>query len=316
MPPIRKSTDGDTASILAVVNAAAQAYRGIIPADRWHEPYMPLAELESEIADGVVFWVAEEDGRMSAVMGIQDKGDVALVRHAYVMPSLQRKGMGTSLLRHVRDLTPKPVLIGTWADASWAIEFYLRNGFNLVPTMRARSLLRKYWSISERQIETSVVLADESMDQNAPRFEFLMNLAVDVGDVMSMGAAPLGERRVVSILGGTFEGPGMRGEVLPGGADWQIARTDGVLDIDASYVLKEQGGGLVRVISQGYRYGSSEVLAALARGEDVDPSRYFFRAILRFETGAPYLESLNRTIAVATAERQARKVLLSAYRLL
>lgn len=150
----------------------------------------------------------------------------------------------------------------------------------------------------------------------ALRFDFLMNLAVDVGDVVSMGAAPLGERRVVSILGGTFEGPGMRGEVLPGGADWQIARKDGVLDLDARYALKEQAGGLIRVVSQGYRHGSSEVLAALARGEDVDPAKYFFRTIMRFETGATYLEWLNRTIAVATAERKARQVLLSAYTLL
>ena len=149
----------------------------------------------------------------------------------------------------------------------------------------------------------------------ALRFDFLMNLAVDVGEVVSMGAAPLGERRVVSILGGTFEGRSVGGEVLPG-ADWQIARKDGVLDIDARYALKEQGGGLVNVVSQGYRHGSSEVLAALARGEEVDPTTYFFRTIMRFETGTPYLEWLNRTIAVATAQRKARQVLLSAYKLL
>ena len=147
------------------------------------------------------------------------------------------------------------------------------------------------------------------------RFDFLARLVVDVGELVSMGPAPLGERRVVNILGGTFEGPALRGEVLPG-ADWQIARLDGVLDIDAHYALKERGGGLVRVVSQGYRHGSSEVLAALARGEDVDPARYFFRTIMRFETGAPYLEWLNKTIAVATAERRARQVLLDAYRLL
>jgi hypothetical protein len=149
-----------------------------------------------------------------------------------------------------------------------------------------------------------------------PRFEFLMSLAVDVGDVVSMGPGPLGERRVVTILGGTFEGSGLRGDVLPGGADWQIARKDGVLDLDARYALKEQAGGIVRVVSQGYRHGSPDVLAALARGEDVDPATYFFRTIMRFETGAPYLEWLNKTIAVATAERKARQVLLSAYRLL
>lgn len=154
------------------------------------------------------------------------------------------------------------------------------------------------------------------MDQIALKFEFLMSLAVDVGEIVSMGQAPLGERRVVSIDGGTFDGPGMRGEVLPGGNDWQILRADGVLDIDANYVLKEEGGGLVRVISQGYRYGPPEVIAAMARGEDLDPSSYFFRSILRFETGAPYLDSLNRTIAVATAERKERQVLLNAYRLL
>ena len=149
-----------------------------------------------------------------------------------------------------------------------------------------------------------------------PQLDFLMSLAVDVGGLISLGEGPLGERRVVGILGGTFEGPELRGEVLPGGADWQIARKDGVLDLEARYALKEQRGGLVRVVSQGYRHGPGEILAALARGEEVDPAKYFFRTIMRFETGAPYLEWLNRTIAVATAERKARRVLLGAYRLL
>lgn len=121
---------------------------------------MPPEELEKEIADGVMFWVAEEDGRMSGVMGIQDKGEVALVRHAYVAPDMQRKGVGTRLLRHVQGLTGKPVLIGTWAAASWAIEFYRRNGFAVVPDSDKDLLLRKYWSIPARQVETSVVLAD------------------------------------------------------------------------------------------------------------------------------------------------------------
>jgi hypothetical protein len=143
-----------------------------------------------------------------------------------------------------------------------------------------------------------------------------MKLAVDVGEVVSMGVTPHGERRVVSILKGTFEGPEMRGEVLPGGADWQLARADGAIELDAHYALKEEGGGIIGVVSQGYRYGSGEVLAALARGEDVDPAEYFFRTVMRFETGAPYLEWLNRTLAVTTAERQARRVLLEAYRLL
>jgi len=157
---IRKNMDADLAAMLGVINAAAQAYRGVIPADRWHDPYMPLAELKKEIGDGVLFWVAEEDGHLLGVMGIQDKGDVALVRHAYVAPSLQRKGVGTRLLQHVQPLTGKPVLIGTWADASWAIDFYRRNGFTVVSNADKEYLLRRYWSIPKRQIETSVVLAD------------------------------------------------------------------------------------------------------------------------------------------------------------
>lgn len=148
------------------------------------------------------------------------------------------------------------------------------------------------------------------------QFEYLCNLSVDVGDVVTMGAGPLGERRIIPILGGTFEGPEMRGSVLPGGNDWQIVRRDGVLDLDARYALREERGGAIRVLSQGMRHGSPEVLAGLARGEHVDPSKYFFRTVLRFETGAPELDWLNRTIAVAKAERKARQVLLTAYRLL
>ena len=157
---IRQGLAADVASSAAVINQAAQAYRGVIPADRWHEPYMPLDKLEKEIADGVVFWVAEEDGRVLGVMGIQDKGDVALVRHAYVAPNIQRSGVGTRLLRHVEGLADKPILIGTGASASWAIEFYRRNGFAVVADDVKDRLLRTYWSIPPRQIETSVVLAD------------------------------------------------------------------------------------------------------------------------------------------------------------
>jgi hypothetical protein len=149
-----------------------------------------------------------------------------------------------------------------------------------------------------------------------PRFEFLMKLVAEVGELASMGQGPLGERRVVPILGGTFEGPQLRGEILAGGADWQIARSDGVLDLDARYALREAGGALIRVLSQGYRHGPPEVLAALARGEDVDAAKYFFRTIMRFETGAGDFAWLNKTIAIGTAERKARKVLIEAYRLL
>jgi N-acetylglutamate synthase-like GNAT family acetyltransferase len=157
---IRQSVESDFAGILEIINDAAVAYRGVIPADRWHDPYMSASDLETQIAEGVVFWIAEQEGRLSGVMGIQDKGDVALVRHAYVASTTQRSGVGTKLLRHVEGLVDKPVLIGTWAAASWAIEFYRRNGFTLVPSGEKDRLLRKYWSIPARQIETSVVLAD------------------------------------------------------------------------------------------------------------------------------------------------------------
>ena len=157
---IRKSEQADLSAILAIVNDAAQAYRGVIPADRWHEPYMPEAELVREMAHGIDFWVAEEGGHLVGVIGVQDKGPVTLVRHAYVAPTTQRMGVGTKLLRHVEGLADKPILIGTWADASWAIDFYRRSGFTVVPDNHKEQLLRTYWSIPERQIETSVVLAD------------------------------------------------------------------------------------------------------------------------------------------------------------
>jgi len=121
---------------------------------------------------------------------------------------------------------------------------------------------------------------------------------------------------VIEITGGHFEGPGLRGTVMTGGADWQIIRADGVIDLDARYALQEERGGVIRVLSQGYRHGPPEVLAALGRGETVDPASYFFRTIMRFETGAPELAWLNKTIAVAQAERQARAVILHAYKLL
>ncbi|HET7197789.1 MAG TPA: GNAT family N-acetyltransferase, partial [Burkholderiales bacterium] len=147
---IRRATPADLPAIDALINAAAQAYRGVIPADRWHEPYMPREELERELAAGVVFFVMEKEARLAGVMGIQDKRDVALVRHAYVAPAMQRKGVGRRLLRHVQGLTRRPVLIGTWAAATWAIDFYRRNGFAVVPEEEKETLLRKYWSIPER----------------------------------------------------------------------------------------------------------------------------------------------------------------------
>lgn len=149
----------------------------------------------------------------------------------------------------------------------------------------------------------------------APRLELLMAISAEVGELVTMGPAPLGERRVVYITGGTFEGPGLRGEVMAG-ADWQIARRDGALELDARYALKEARGGIVQVISQGMRHGPAEVLARLARGEEVDPASYFFRTFMRFETGAAELAFLNTTMAVATARRHARRVELQCYRVL
>ena len=159
MNPIRACAAADLPQIFAIINDAAQAYKGVIPADRWHEPYMPMAELEAQLADGIVFSGYESNGRLVGVMGIQDKGEVALIRHAYVSTAERRKGIGEKLLRHLEATTRKPVLIGTWADAAWAIRFYEKNGYRRQSRVETARLLRKYWSIPERQIETSVVLA-------------------------------------------------------------------------------------------------------------------------------------------------------------
>jgi N-acetylglutamate synthase-like GNAT family acetyltransferase len=166
---IRRSVGADFAAVLAIINDAARAYRGVIPADRWHEPYMSADELEREVTGGVAFWVAEQEGRLTGVMGIQDKGDVALVRHAYVVSTTQRSGVGTQLLRHVESLVDKPILIGTWAAASGAIDFYRRNGFTVIPNGDGARLLRTYWSIPARQIETSVVLGNGRWTEAHPR---------------------------------------------------------------------------------------------------------------------------------------------------
>jgi GNAT superfamily N-acetyltransferase len=154
----RPCRDDERREILPIVNAAAEAYRGVIPPDRWCEPYMPAAELEAEIAAGVAFWGSDEDGDLIAVMGIQSFDDVDLIRHAYVRPDRQRRGVGARLLRHLLETSERPTLVGTWAAAGWAIAFYERHGFELVSPARKDELLRAYWSIPERQIETSVVL--------------------------------------------------------------------------------------------------------------------------------------------------------------
>jgi GNAT superfamily N-acetyltransferase len=157
---IRKCDDRDFESVCAIINDGAQAYEGIIPEDRWTRPYMPAEELRRQIDEGVAFWGYAQEGGLMAVMGIQPVQDVTLIRHAYVRTDSQRRGIGALLLAHLRRLTGKPVLIGTWADAVWAIRFYERHGFSLVDPEEKDRLLRKYWRIPERQIETSVVLAD------------------------------------------------------------------------------------------------------------------------------------------------------------
>src|SRR5262245_2934891 len=145
--------------MFTIINDAARAYKGIIPADRWHEPYMPLDELKGQIAEGIVFSGYESGGKLLGIMGVQDKADVTLIRHAYVSTSQWRKGIGKTLLKHLEASTRKPVLIGTWADATWAIRFYEKNGYRVVSRKETERLLRKYWTIPDRQIETSVVLA-------------------------------------------------------------------------------------------------------------------------------------------------------------
>jgi GNAT superfamily N-acetyltransferase len=155
---IRPCRDGDREAILAIVNAAAEAYRGVIPADRWDEPYMATDELDRELEAGVVFWGCEDDGELVGVMGIQDVGEVDLIRHAYVLPGSQRRGVGAALLERLARSTKRPILVGTWAAAGWAIDFYRRHGFELLSPERSAELLKTYWNIPERQIETSVVL--------------------------------------------------------------------------------------------------------------------------------------------------------------
>jgi len=158
---IRKCTNSDFEVILEIINDAAQAHKGKIPADCWHEPYMSREELKHEIEDRVYFWGFEDEVSLIGVMGIQDKGVVTLIRHAYVRSTKRNQGIGTRLLRFLESTTEKPILIGTWADATWAIAFYKKNGYRLLPGKEKNRLLRKYWTISKRQVVTSVVLANK-----------------------------------------------------------------------------------------------------------------------------------------------------------
>ena len=150
----------DFNEIYEIINDGASAYKGIIPEDRWHDPYMSKEELKKQIDEGVQFWKYSEDEKIMGVMGIQLKKDVTLIRHAYIRTLYRNKGIGSKLLAHLRTITTTPVLIGTWADAKWAIDFYQKHGFHLLPKEEKNNLLIKYWTIPVRQVETSVVLAD------------------------------------------------------------------------------------------------------------------------------------------------------------
>ncbi|WP_304511628.1 GNAT family N-acetyltransferase [Desulfobacula sp.] len=158
---IRRCKESDFNIIFEIINDAARAYKGVIPEDRWNEPYMPFEELMSEVEDGVIFWGLERDGQILGIMGIQDKGEVTLIRHSYVRTQAQKMGIGTKLLLHLESMAEKPVLIGTWAASLWAISFYEKNGYTLVSEEEKNLLLSNYWSIPERQMETSVVLANQ-----------------------------------------------------------------------------------------------------------------------------------------------------------
>jgi len=156
------SKESDFKQIHEIINEAAFAYKGIIPEDRWHDPYMSEEDLRIQIEDGVKFWCYTENKNIIGVMCIQEKDDVTLIRHAYVRSVSRNKGIGGRLLRHLATRTSRPILIGTWADATWAIDFYKKHGFHLVSYEEKEQLLRKYWKIPVRQIETSVVLASSN----------------------------------------------------------------------------------------------------------------------------------------------------------
>jgi len=169
---IREATRADIDEISAVINDAASAYRGVIPDDRWHDPYMSIAALASELDAGIRFSCYTEGGTILGVMGIQDRGAVVLIRHAYVRTTGRRQGVGAQLLKNLLQEVEKPVLIGTWKAAKWAIRFYEKYGFRVLPEFQAQALLRKYWNVPPRQMETSVVLADPRyLTQTAPAHE-------------------------------------------------------------------------------------------------------------------------------------------------
>ena len=165
MSTIRRCRDDERIGILRIINAGAEAYRGVIPPDCWHEPYMSRPAFDAEVAAGVEFWGYESDGELMGVMGIQPVRDVDLIRHAYVLPKHQRRGIGAALITHLRRLSARRMLVGTWSAATWAIGFYQRHSFQLLEPEHAAALLKAYWTITVRQVETSVVLANPPFEQ-------------------------------------------------------------------------------------------------------------------------------------------------------
>ena len=156
---IRRCGKSEFEVINAIINDSAQAYKGVIPTDCWKEPYMSRDELKHEIEDGVLFWGCEENGELVGVMGIQQVEDVTLIRHAYVRTARRNQGIGRRLLAALRRQTTGQLLVETWADAAWAIRFYEKQGFQLLSPAEKDRLLGKYWSISDLQVEASVVLS-------------------------------------------------------------------------------------------------------------------------------------------------------------
>ena len=159
---IRPCNPSDFGTIYEIINDAAKAYRGAIPEQSLRGPYISRSELSREIRDGILFWGDEQCGDLTGVMGLQEKEDVTLIRHAYVRTRLQKRGVGANLLRHLEGMAQNPILIGTWANATWAISFYEKHGYKLVSEKKKDILLRTYWSINDLQVQSSVVLAQNT----------------------------------------------------------------------------------------------------------------------------------------------------------
>ncbi len=275
MPTLRRCRDDEVEAIFAIVNAAAEAYRDVIPADRWHEPYMPMAELEGEIAAGVAFWGYDDDGALLGIMGIQPVRDVDLIRHAYVIPGSQGRGVGGTLLEHIMRNAPRRVLVGTWAAAEWAIGFYRKHGFVRVTPEQKDRLLKTYWTIPERQIATSVVLARPALppltlpaDGGALAHEYAAARA-RAGRVMAIlrafGPRPEVPRAFAAFAEAVLYGPAALGRRERELLAVATSRANG-----AGYSA-EVHGGLLDALGGAHEDPRDEALAAFARRVTLSP---------------------------------------------